>query len=165
MHGAPWPRSRPGHAALLTAACIVLATCGRTPGDKFLLSGDFSGWVEIEFQVSGASPLERDESGFRVVRVPDEGIVRTSDPPVYGEGRLRLYLRAHADGTTSAAQVERGFTVMPQSEVKGSKVDTPRFYFFVGEDRDWSAYLERFGPIPADAFPTIGNLRSLKGAS
>ena len=50
---------------------------------RFLIPEGYSGWVRVEFEVSGAPPLLSD-AGQTVLKIPATGVLRTSSPEQYG---------------------------------------------------------------------------------
>jgi hypothetical protein len=52
--------------------------------DRFLIPEKFTGTVYVYFQVPGAPPLKK-EDGYRLIIVPDSGIVKTSSDPIGGK--------------------------------------------------------------------------------
>jgi len=53
---------------------------------RFLIPEGYIGWVRIEFEVPGESPLPL-ESGQMVARIPPSGLLKTSSPERYGWAR------------------------------------------------------------------------------
>ena len=57
---------------------------------RFLIPEGYTGWIRVEFEVQGAPPLST-EGGEYVVRIPADGILRTSSPEQYGWARDHYY--------------------------------------------------------------------------
>jgi len=53
---------------------------------RFLIPEGYTGWVRVEFEVPGESPLPL-ESGQMVARIPPSGLLKTSSPERYGWAR------------------------------------------------------------------------------
>jgi hypothetical protein len=67
-----------------------------TRSARFLIPSGYTGWIRIEFEVSGAPPLPM-EGGEYVLRIPANGMLRTSSPEQYGWARDHFYYDS-ADG-------------------------------------------------------------------
>jgi uncharacterized protein DUF6843 len=50
---------------------------------RFLIPENYTGWVRVEFEVPGESPLPV-EAGQTVLKIPSSGLLRTSSPEQYG---------------------------------------------------------------------------------
>ena len=50
---------------------------------RFLIRDGYTGWIRIEFEVPGAPPLPTENSQY-VLRIPAEGLLRTSSTEQYG---------------------------------------------------------------------------------
>ena len=57
---------------------------------RFLVPQGYTGWVRVEFEVPGAPPLPI-EAGQYVLRIPADGILRTSSPEQYGWAKDHYY--------------------------------------------------------------------------
>jgi hypothetical protein len=60
-----------------------------------LIPEGYTGWVRIEFEVQGAPPLPV-EAGQNVLRIPPDGLLRTSSPEQYGWARDTYYFYSSA---------------------------------------------------------------------
>jgi hypothetical protein len=72
--------------ALLIALPFRLARDSRPVGvrsSRFLIPENYTGWVRIEFEVQGASPLPTEGDEY-VITIPADGVLRTSSPEQYG---------------------------------------------------------------------------------
>lgn len=63
---------------------------------RFLIPQGYTGWIRIEFEVPGAPPLPM-EGGEYVLRIPADGMLRTSSPEEYGWAQDQFYYDS-ADG-------------------------------------------------------------------
>jgi hypothetical protein len=76
----------------LTVVLVVVAWFGipqrsASPRSlRFLIPEGYSGWVRVEFEVSGAPQLPS-EAGQTVLKIPASGILKTSSPEQYGWAR------------------------------------------------------------------------------
>jgi len=61
--------------------------------DRFLIPEKFNGTVYVYFQVSGTPPLKM-EDGYRLIVVPDSGIVKTSSDLIPGKLHDEYWLYA-----------------------------------------------------------------------
>ena len=72
--------------ALLMSLALWLGWSGQHSSlrsSRFLIPEGYTGWIRVEFEVQGAPPLST-EGGEYVVRIPADGILRTSSPEQYG---------------------------------------------------------------------------------
>jgi len=72
--------------------CMVLISCKARSSAHYLLKSGFVGWVRIDFNVAGATPLVR-ESGVYIVRVDSTGHASTSSNPIDLLAEHRFFLR------------------------------------------------------------------------
>jgi hypothetical protein len=107
-------------AGLLVASLPVAAACDaltlqRSPEVIYLVPENFSGWVCVDFEVKGASPLPREGHAI-VIRARPNAILRTSDSdegvslafPVeafeeVGDTRRRLPMNVRCGGRSDGA--------------------------------------------------------------
>ncbi len=57
---------------------------------RFLIPQGYKGWVRVEFEVQGAPPLPM-ESGQYVLKIPSNGVLRTSSAEQYGWANDHYY--------------------------------------------------------------------------
>jgi len=79
--------------ASLAALGLLLAmgTANSTHrSSRFLIPDGYTGWIRIEFEVQGAPPLPMD-AGQYVLRIPSDGILRTSSAEQYGFAKDHYY--------------------------------------------------------------------------
>lgn len=57
---------------------------------RFLIPDGYTGWIRIEFEVQGAPPLPVDHGEY-TIKIPAEGVLRTSSAEQYGWARDRYY--------------------------------------------------------------------------
>lgn len=96
----PGPSRRPartgaGVASLLIFGVIAVwvirgpqASHERTM--RFLIPENYTGWVRVDFEVAGASPLAI-EDGHTVLRIPPSGKLTTSSPEQFGIEKDRYF--------------------------------------------------------------------------
>lgn len=70
---------------------------------RFLIPEGYTGWVRVEFEVSGAPPLPS-EGGQTVLRIPPDGQMKTSSPEQFGWAKDSYYFYS-----------DRGARVVPDS--------------------------------------------------
>ncbi|MFZ0417627.1 MAG: hypothetical protein WAM04_05960 [Candidatus Sulfotelmatobacter sp.] len=88
--------------ALLIAVGLWLglgARHNRLRSSRFLIPEGYTGWIRIEFEVQGAAPLPMD-GGEYVLRIPADGVLRTSSAEQYGWAQDHYYYYS-AQGTRS----------------------------------------------------------------
>jgi hypothetical protein len=72
--------------ALLTGLTLWLSMSAHKPlqrTSRFLIRDGYTGWIRIEFEVPDAPPLPTENSQY-VLRIPAEGLLRTSSTEQYG---------------------------------------------------------------------------------
>jgi hypothetical protein len=57
---------------------------------RFLIPEEYTGWIRIEFEVQGAPPLPM-EGGQYVLKIPSDGVLRTSSAEQYGWAKDHYY--------------------------------------------------------------------------
>ncbi len=78
---------------LVTGVALWLSMSARNstrPALRFLIPDGYTGWVRIEFDVQGAPPLPR-EGGEYILKIPPDGILRTSSGQQYGWAKDHYY--------------------------------------------------------------------------
>lgn len=86
--------------ALLTGLAMWLTGSARNstrPASRFLVPEGYTGWIRVEFEVQGAPPLPM-EGGEYVLKIPSDGVLRTSSAERYGWARDHYYYYS-AQGT------------------------------------------------------------------
>jgi hypothetical protein len=79
--------------ALLMSLALWLGWTGQHSSlraSRFLIPEGYTGWVRVEFEVRGAPPLST-VGGEYVLRIPADGILRTSSSEQYGWARDHYY--------------------------------------------------------------------------
>jgi hypothetical protein len=77
----------------LTGAGVWLIASVRNsarPSSRFLIPDGYTGWVRIDFEVNGTSPLTMDHNEY-VVTIPANGKLQTSSPEQYGWASNRYF--------------------------------------------------------------------------
>jgi len=78
---------------LLTGLALWLNVSARNStrhSSRFLISDGYTGWIRVEFEVQGAAPLPM-EDGEYVLKIPADGILRTSSREEYGWAKDHYY--------------------------------------------------------------------------
>lgn len=79
--------------ALLMSLALWLGWTGEHSSlrsSRFLIPEGYTGWIRVEFEVQGAPPLSTEGAEY-VLRIPADGILRTSSPEQYGWARDHYY--------------------------------------------------------------------------
>ena len=126
--------------ALLAGLALLLGmgTVNSTHrSSRFLIPEGYTGWIRIEFEVQGAPPL-RMEGGQYVLRIPSEGVLRTSSAEQYGWAKNSYYYYS-AQGVRSLP--DSGSAVLIWGKINGeeSGASGKRKYeeFFVGTEQQF----------------------------
>jgi uncharacterized protein DUF6843 len=105
---------------------------------RFLIPEGYTGWIRIEFEVQGAPPLPM-EGGQYVLKIPSDGVLRTSSAEQYGWAKDQYY---YYSGQGVRALPDSGPAELIWGKVNGeeSGVSGKRKYeeFFVGNARQFS---------------------------
>ncbi len=117
---------------------------------RFPIPEGYSGWVRVEFEVSGAPPLP-EEAGQSVVKFPADGIFKTSSPEPYGWANDSYYLYS---GSEVRPLADSGPQKLIWGKINGEAVGPSgkRKYeeFFVGTEQQFrnqvNAEPEKGGP-------------------
>ncbi len=121
--------------ALLIGAALWMASGSsnstRRPS-RFLIPDGYTGWVRVEFEVPGAGPLPI-EGGQYVIKIPPNGILRTSSPEQYGWAKDH-YDYDSAQGLHSLADSGPDQRIWAKLNAEESGASGKRKYeeFFVG---------------------------------
>jgi hypothetical protein len=79
--------------SLLIALGLSLSLSARHAGlrsSQFLIPERYTGWIRVEFEVQGAPPLPM-EGGSYILRIPDDGVLRTSSTEQFGWAQDHYY--------------------------------------------------------------------------
>ncbi len=76
--------SAPRYLLLLLLLIVIVGMMNNPKRNRYLIPEKFYGTVYVYYNVKDAPPLPM-EDGFRLIVVPENGIVRTSSPPIGGE--------------------------------------------------------------------------------
>jgi len=78
--------------AVLCLATWFAITVHKSTGQpsRFLIPEGYSGWVRVEFNIPG-TPLLPMEKGQTILKIPPEGVLRTSSPEQYGWAKDSYY--------------------------------------------------------------------------
>jgi hypothetical protein len=99
----------------------------------FLIPEGYAGWIRIEFEVQGAPPLPI-EGGQYVLKIPSDGVLRTSSAEQYGWAKDHYY---YYSGQGVRALPDSGPAELIWGKINGEESATSgkRKYeeFFVGD--------------------------------
>lgn len=131
----------------------LMAGCSARKGYVWILPEGYGGWVLVEFGVPGAPTLS-EEDGFQVIRVPSDGVVRTSGAMIPSPTRDMAFAEARGKRVT-VEMPSAGFTVN-RTAVPGRV----RLYSFFGTQADWDRTRR-----DADGDPVPGSVEPYQPAS
>src|SRR5580704_8438072 len=57
---------------------------------QFLIPEGYTGWIRVEFEVQGSPPLPMEGGGY-ILRIPDDGVLRTSSTEQFGWAKDHYY--------------------------------------------------------------------------
>lgn len=143
----PESAGRPVRFSVATLTLALLAALGLWLGmstgnsmhrsSRFLIPDGYTGWIRIEFEVQGAPPLPM-LGGQYVLRIPSDGILRTSSAEQYGFAKDHYYYDS-AQGARSLP--DSGPAVLIWGKINGeeSGASGKRKYeeFFVGTQQQF----------------------------
>jgi hypothetical protein len=99
---------------------------------RFLIPDGYTGWVRVEFEVQGAPPLPIDHGEY-TIRIPADGVLRTSSAEQYGWAHDRYY---YYSGQSMPSLPDSGASAMIWGKLNGETAGASgkRKYeeFFVG---------------------------------
>lgn len=129
--------------ATLALAIALVVWFTMSPGDttprtlRFFIPEGYSGWVRVEFEVSGA-PALLSKAGQPVLKVPATGVLRTSSPEQYGWAKDRYYFYSNA-GSRPLPDSGSGRLVWGKinGETVGSSGKRKYEEFFVGTSQEY----------------------------
>jgi len=109
---------------------------------RFLIPEGYSGWVRVEFEISGA-PALTSEGGQTVVKIPPTGRLMTSSPEQYGWARDSYYFYSSPGLSSSSAGLRLILDSGPErliwgkinGEAAGSQGIRKYEEFFVGTEQ------------------------------
>ena len=84
--------------ALVVGLAALVSTSARNPTQRsfrFLIPESYTGWVRIEFEIPGASPLPV-EAGQTVLKIPPDGLLKTSSPEQFGWAKDYYYFYSNS---------------------------------------------------------------------
>jgi hypothetical protein len=121
--------------ALLTGLALWLSVSARNstrPASRFLIPEGYTGWIRIEFEVQGAPPLPI-EVGEYILKIPPDGVLRTSSAEQYGWARDHYYYYS-AQGTRPLPDSGSAALIWGKINAEGSGAFGKRKYeeLFVG---------------------------------
>jgi len=84
---------------------------------RILISEGYTGWIRVEFEVQGAPPLPM-EGGQYVLKIPSDGILRTSSAEQYGWAKDQYFCYS-AQGLRSLP--DSGQSVLVWGKINGEE--------------------------------------------
>jgi hypothetical protein len=124
---------------------IVVALQPEPKAYIWLLPDEYAGWVRVDFGAPSAPSLP-EEDGYRVLRVPENGIVRTSDALITSPSREQFIFER--DGNRRPAQHNvTGWTVQKQESAMSGGHELSLFAFF-GTEAEWKRVRPARGSDP-----------------
>jgi hypothetical protein len=106
---------------------------------RFLIADGYTGWVRIEFEVSGAPPLPM-EGGEYILRIPANGLLRTSSVEQYGWARDRYFFDS-AQGLRPIPDSGEDAMIWGKLNAEAVEANGKRKYeeFFVGTEKQFKS--------------------------
>lgn len=99
---------------------------------RFLIPDAYTGWIRVEFEVPGAPPLPIDHGEY-TIKIPSDGVLRTSSAEQYGWAHDRYY---YYSGQNLLSLPDSGASAMIWGKLNGEALGKSgqRKYeeFFVG---------------------------------
>src|ERR1019366_906876 len=138
----PIATSRPARIVVGALSLALLISLGLSLGlgarhnslrsSRFLIPEGYTGWIRIEFEVQDALPLAM-EGGEYVLRIPADGVLRTSSAEQYGWTQDHYYYYS-AQGVRSLPDSGEAPLIWGKSNGEASGTAGKRKYeeFFVG---------------------------------
>jgi hypothetical protein len=121
--------------ALLTGLALWLSVSVRNSTRhslRFLIPQGYIGWIRVEFEAQGAPPLAM-EDGEYIVKIPPDGVLRTSSAEQYGWARDHYYYYS-AQGARPLPDSGSAALIWVKINGEGSGISGKRKYeeLFVG---------------------------------
>jgi hypothetical protein len=114
---------------LVTAFGLWLSVSARNstrPASRFLIPEGYTGWIRIDFEVQGAPPLPI-EGGESILKIPPDGVLRTSSAEQYGWARDHYYYYS-AQGTRPLPDAGSAALIWGKIHGQGSGASGKRKY-------------------------------------
>jgi hypothetical protein len=140
--------------SLLLAAFVFLPSCNffYKKGEKYYLPDKYSGWVCVNFNVSGAPPLS-EEDGYLVAIIPHNGILETSSRLRSGANIKRFYYYTEK-GSREAYELRHG----GGGPIQKGEVLVYNFWVSSGDaDSDYKKYVKGKDPLKVECGPWENN--------
>jgi len=132
---------------IATISVVTIAVLGlmfyahthRPKGEKIYLPEKYAGWVCVSYNVDGAPPLP-EEDGFLVVKIPPNGILKTSSA-LRTSPREDEYFYYSENGIRKAQEIQLGGGGTVQK--KDEKAITAQFWLSSGNrESDYEKYVK-----------------------
>ena len=127
--------------ALLTAFAWWLHMSAQNSmhrSSRFVIPEGYTGWVRIEFEVQGAPPLPMEDTQY-VLKIPSDGVLRTSSAEQYGWAKDHYYYYS-AQGVRALPDSGPAELIWGKINGEESTAAGKRKYeeFFVGNSQQFS---------------------------
>jgi hypothetical protein len=121
----------------------------RRPPERFLIPAGYTGWVRIDFRQRNAPSLPI-ENGRLLLKLNENGLLRTSSDPQSGHGRDDFFYYASDRRTPlSSAGVCKGGMIWQTETMVDESTSTPFARFFVGTEDQYRHEVDPNGKAPA----------------
>jgi hypothetical protein len=121
----------------------------RRPPERFLIPAGFTGWARIDFRQKGAPPLPT-EDGRLLLKLNEQGTLRTSSDPALGHGRDDFfYYSGDRRMALSNAGVCKGGMIWQVETMVDEPTSTPFARFFVGTEAQYRRAVDPSHALPA----------------
>jgi hypothetical protein len=112
----------------------------------WILPEGYAGWMRVDFGVVGAKPLPV-EDGYRVVRVPDSGVVETCDALITSPSREQYFYEKEGKRRPAATNIAGWTTQKAASAMRGG--DDLSLFAFFGTEAEWKLVRPAEGADPS----------------
>lgn len=120
----------------------------RRPPERFLIPSGYKGWVRIDFRQQNAPALPT-EDGRLLLRLKEDGTLRTSSDPQPGHGRDDFFYCSGVRRTPlSSAGVCKGGMIWQNETMVDEPTSTPFTRFFVGTEDQYRHEVDPAGKSP-----------------
>ena len=120
-------------------ALVLYTEANRQKGERYYLPESYAGWVCVSFNVDGAPPLPTDD-GFLVIKVPSNGILKTSTEPRFSP-KIDEYFYYNEKSIREAEELQHGGGSTVQ--MKDKKEITFHFWVSNGSrESDYEKYVK-----------------------
>jgi hypothetical protein len=100
----------------------------------WVLPDGYAGWVRVDFGVVGAKPLPV-EDGYRVLRVPESGVIETCDALIPSPSRERYFYEKEGRRRLAWNNIAGWTSQKTESAMRGG--DDLSLFAFFGTKAEW----------------------------